>query len=202
MKNLIKLVSLTIIILLVDTSDDSFSYWLFDSTKPSKFDDSPFESLGTCQKVEALHLLLMVMSGSHVLGEILELSQIRLSSQDSLFNTISQNESSFLKNSDFSDVSLRESFHISSAFVHYSLYSIFFTESSTPTIFLNPSGSNLAGAVRDQVKFGAIFHWKRKIIRVFPTFLLVGNPMYVREAITWLIFFLRLIHLSRIHVGN
>lgn len=93
-------------------SIDSCSYSLVNITKPPKCDDPPFESLGTCQKVEALQLPLMVMSGSHDLDEIHELGQIRLTSQTSLVNIISLSESSFLKDSIQSDVSPREYFHL------------------------------------------------------------------------------------------
>lgn len=52
-----KLVALITIILLkifTKTYNDSCSYSLVDSTKPLKFDDPPFESLGTCHEVEVV----------------------------------------------------------------------------------------------------------------------------------------------------
>ena len=51
-------------------SNNNFSYSLVDLTKPLEFNDPPFESLGTCQEVEALQLPLMVMSSSHDPDEI------------------------------------------------------------------------------------------------------------------------------------
>ena len=51
------------------TSNDSGTCLLTYLSKPSKFDDLSYESLGTCQGIKALQFLLMAMLGSHDPGE-------------------------------------------------------------------------------------------------------------------------------------
>lgn len=61
------------------TSSDYPTYLSVHPTRPLEFSDPPLECLGTHEEVEALQLLLMVMSSSHVPDETLEPSQIRVS---------------------------------------------------------------------------------------------------------------------------
>lgn len=53
-----------------NTYNDGCPYSLVDLSKPSKFDDPPFESSEACKEVEALQLSLMVMLGPHNLDKI------------------------------------------------------------------------------------------------------------------------------------
>lgn len=53
-----------------ETSNDGGTYLPVDVFKPPKFDDPSYESLGTCQGIEELQLLLMVMLGSRDPDEI------------------------------------------------------------------------------------------------------------------------------------
>lgn len=123
-----------------------------------KFDGPPFESSRTFQESEELQSSSVVMLGSQDPEKIIELGQIKVSSHDSPLSTVSPYESSFLKDTNLSYVSLRKYFHILLATMHYSLYYDLFFESSAPTTILNHSNPCLSSANCDQVQFDVILH--------------------------------------------
>ena len=61
------------------TSNNSHSYLFFDLLKPPKFDDPLCDVGGTHQEIEAIKLLLSVISSSHNPYEIPKTSQTRVS---------------------------------------------------------------------------------------------------------------------------
>lgn len=98
--------------------------------------------LGTHQEVEALQLLLMVMSISHVPNETpkpsrIRVSKIRVYAHHTPLNIILLDACSSWKSSMLRNVSLRKSFRHLLANVHQPLYSIFFGEGRAPTIASN-----------------------------------------------------------------
>lgn len=71
--------------------------YMHDIIQSSKCDFTILESFGTCQEVEALQLLLMVMSGSHDSDKIPELIQIRFFSKNPCLFMVSLDVNSLLK---------------------------------------------------------------------------------------------------------
>lgn len=71
---------------------------MHDLVQSSKYDFTILESYGTCQAVEALQLLLMVMLGSRNSSKPPELSEIWFFLHNPSLCMVSLNENFFLKN--------------------------------------------------------------------------------------------------------